>query len=189
MKYILLLILFNIHCSIKPPAITFTQSKTSVEKQIIGEEIYLEKDGWLISSVRTSSSGSDIWRKDGQILSDNNKYQKSLYAILYLSEDLSLLKKKGIVGETRLGIIEMNPLMKKEYMSFTLTEKTKVRKLISIVNKSRKEIYSIRMKKAEQENINPRKLRKLKKQLMLMYFAGSEKNEFVKMENGEWKRK
>jgi hypothetical protein len=31
---------------------------------MIGEGKDLEKDGWIISSIRTSASGSDIWEKE-----------------------------------------------------------------------------------------------------------------------------
>ena len=62
-----LIVLFFVNCfsTLKPPAITFTQSQTAAEKQMIGEDKELEKDGWLISSIKTSSHGSDEWKKEG----------------------------------------------------------------------------------------------------------------------------
>ena len=36
----------NCFLNLKPPPITFTQSQTAAEKQMIGEDKELEKDGW-----------------------------------------------------------------------------------------------------------------------------------------------
>lgn len=56
--------IFLTDCVIKSPLITFTQTQTAAEKQMIGEDRILEKDGWLIASVKNSSAGAEVWKKD-----------------------------------------------------------------------------------------------------------------------------
>ena len=52
------ILLLSSNCTtLRPQAITFTQSQTAAERQMIGEGKDLEKDGWIISSIRTSASG------------------------------------------------------------------------------------------------------------------------------------
>ena len=49
---------------LKPPPITFTQSQTAAERQMIGENKEIESDGWLLSSIKTSAIGPLEWKKD-----------------------------------------------------------------------------------------------------------------------------
>ncbi|HNN80312.1 MAG TPA: hypothetical protein PKL30_15605, partial [Leptospiraceae bacterium] len=68
-----------VNCILTPPPITFTQSQTAAEKQMVGEDKELEKDGWLISSIKTSSSGSDEWKKDS-ILYEESEFKDKDYS-------------------------------------------------------------------------------------------------------------
>ena len=157
-------ILFLTNCtflSLKPPAITFTQSQTSAEKQMIGEDKNLEKDGWIISSIRTSASGSDIWEKEildneipeGEL--DETTYT-ALKRLAYLSKEVRDNKKKDFIGEALDGLVKINPLVnesrfKKEFP----VNKQKIEELLSMVNESRKIIYENKISRLAKENLNP----------------------------------
>ena len=43
----------------KVPPFTITNAQTAAEKQMVGEDRDLEKDGWLVSSIQ-SSSGANV---------------------------------------------------------------------------------------------------------------------------------
>lgn len=191
-------ILFLTNCtflSLKPPAITFTQSQTSAEKQMIGEDKNLEKDGWIISSIRTSASGSDIWEKEildneipeGEL--DETTYT-ALKRLAYLSKEVRDNKKKDFLGEALDGQIKINPLVnesrfKKEFP----VNKQKIEELLSMVNESRKIIYENKISRLAKENLKEQELLKRKQKYLLVYYDMVEDGEYFEVKSGKWGRK
>lgn len=191
-------ILFLTNCtflSLKPPAITFTQSQTSAEKQMIGEDKNLEKDGWIISSIRTSASGSDIWEKEildneipeGEL--DETTYT-ALKRLAYLSKEVRDNKKKDFIGEALDGQIKINPLVnesrfKKEFP----VNKQKIEELLSMVNESRKIIYENKISRLAKENLKEQELLKRKQKYLLVYYDMVEDGEYFEVKSGKWGRK
>jgi len=99
-----------IHCTILLPPITVTGTKTAAERQIIGEQTELEKDVWMISSAKTTSNvdvKQDTKEKTAlKQIQEENSYTYKGFAIMdTFSEELSELKKDGVAGENKSGLL------------------------------------------------------------------------------------
>lgn len=194
----LLLLLASItavHCSLKPPPITFTQSPTAAERQMIGNDKDLEKDGWIISSIRTSASGSDVWEKE--ILEkeipdadlDETTYI-ALRRLAYLSGDVREFKKKDFIGEALDGELKINPLWKESrFQKDFNSAKPKLDELLKQVNESRKIIYDKRVSLLERETLKETELMKRKNNYLLTYYGMVEEGEYFEAKKGKWAKK
>ena len=187
-------VLFNC-TTLRPPAITFTQSQTAAERQMIGENKDLEKDGWIISSIRTSASGSDIWEKeildkeisDGEL--DAVSYT-ALKRIAYLAKDVRDYKKKDFIGEALDGQVRINPFLNESRFKKQFPEsKTKIDELLKMVNESRKIIYENKIQRLTNANLKEQELLKKKEILLLTYYQTVEDGEYYEAKRGKWGRK
>jgi len=190
------ILLHSLNCTtLRPPAITFTQSQTSAEKQMIGEGKDLEKDGWIISSIRTSASGSDIWEKEildkeipeGEL--DETTYT-ALKRLAYLAKDLRDYKKKDFVGEAIDGQVKINPLINESRFKKQFPEnRQKIEDLLKMVNESRKVIYENKITKLSEQNLKEQELLKRKENYLLVYYQTVEDGEYYEVKRGKWGRK
>ncbi len=190
------ILLLSSNCTtLRPPAITFTQSQTAAERQMIGEGKDLEKDGWIISSIRTSASGSDIWEKEildkeipeGEL--DEATYT-ALKRIAYLSKDVRNFKKKDFIGEALDGQIKINPLVNESRFKKEFPEnKSKIEELLKLVNESRKIIYENKLQRLSNANLKEQELLKKKDTLLLTYYQTVEDGEYYEAKRGKWGRK
>lgn len=190
------LVIFLFNCTtLRPPAITFTQSQTAAERQMIGENKDLEQDGWIISSIRTSASGSDIWEKEvldkeiqeGEL--DETTFT-ALKILAYLAKDVRDFKKKDFIGEALDGQVKINPLLNESRFKNQFTaSKQKIEELLSMVNKSRNIVYEQRIKKLSSENLKEQELAKKKLAYLLTYYQEVEDGEYYEIKNGKWGRK
>lgn len=105
-------------CSIVIPPVTLTGNKTAIEKQIIGEKNELEKDVWMVSSARTTTTvatneqESDQQKEDKAIQNKHaKKAQEYMFTALNIletfSKDLSELKADEVVGEGSDGYLKI----------------------------------------------------------------------------------
>ena len=181
--------------TLRPPAITFTQSQTAAERQMIGEGKDLEKDGWIISSIRTSASGSDIWEKEildkeipeGEL--DEVSYT-ALKRLAYLAKDVRDFKKKDFIGEAQDGLIKINPLLNESRFKKEFPEnKSKIEELLKLVNESRKIIYENKLQRLSNANLKEQELLKKKDTLLLTYYQTVEDGEYYEAKRGKWGRK
>lgn len=119
--------------SVVPPSLNLTSEKTVVERQIIGDYMELEKDAWVISSVKTSHSS-------GRTKSDMTGDQELLKAEKtrsFHAERLALYKSEGAAGEGNDGFTayvqsekyETDPAQKKILIA-VLDEENMARKII-----------------------------------------------------------
>lgn len=190
------ILLLSSNCTtLRPPAITFTQSQTAAERQMIGEGKDLEKDGWIISSIRTSASGSDIWEKEildkeipeGEL--DEVSYT-ALKRLAYLAKDVRDFKKKDFIGEAQDGLIKINPLLNESRLKKEFPEnKPKIEELLKLVNESRKIIYENKLQRLSSANLKEQELIKKKDALLLTYFQTVEDGEYYEAKRGKWGRK
>ncbi|MBK8397286.1 MAG: DUF1318 domain-containing protein [Leptospiraceae bacterium] len=189
-------IIFILNCTtLRPPSITITQSQTSAEKQMIGEDKELEKDGWIISSIRTSSSGSDIWEKEildkeipeGEL--DETTYV-ALKRLAYLAKEVRDYKKKDFIGEALDGQIKINPLVNESrYKKEFPQNKQKIDELIRMVNESRNVIYENKISKLSTEKLKEAELNKRKQNYLLVYYDTVEDGEYYEIKPNKWGRK
>ncbi len=182
-------------CTFTLPSLTMTLTPTSSQRQMVGESRELEKDGWVISSVRTSATGSSIWEKevlDSEIPErelDDETYL-SLRTLAYFSRELREYKKKGFVGEGQNGEAKVNPLMKETlYAKEFPKSKSRVEDFLKILNASRKTVYGKRLNLLSKEKLNEAEMNKKKSQLILAYFNLVEEGEYFESRIGKWSRK
>jgi len=187
----------NCFLNLKPPPITFTQAQTAAEKQMIGEDKELEKDGWLISSIKTSSSGSDEWKKDTLLYEESGFKDKDYYTLLsiitYLAPEVKLYKSKGLLGEGLNGLLQKpNIVLSKTVLEeYSSTEKkTRIEEVTKLTNDSRVRIYETRIlselnsEKSKSEDIN-----KLKERIILTNYNNAESGEYLEVTKGKWAKK
>lgn len=195
LKYISIIALIFNCTTLRPPAITFTQSQTAAERQMIGDGKDLEKDGWIISSIRTSASGSDVWEKEilDKDIPDSDLDEVSYTALkrlAYLSKDIRDFKKKDFIGETLEGQIKINPLLNESRFKKQFPEsKKQIEELIQMVNESRKIIYENKIQKLSSANLKEQDLIKKKEALLLTYYQLVEDGEYYEAKRGKWGRK
>jgi len=183
-SYFILVFILN-QCSLKAPAITFTQTQTASEKQVIGEDKEIEKDGWLISSIKSSSSGSDLWQKDDSTDSVSDKELIiQLKKLAYLSPEIAQWKDKGMIGESYDGTLKKNPKVPISPASNT----SRIEELINLVNQTRARVLESKLAKEKLADPNV-DLVKLKKNLTLVYYQNVEPGQYFESSKSVWEKK
>ncbi|PJE01486.1 MAG: DUF1318 domain-containing protein [Leptospira sp.] len=183
-SYFILVFILN-QCSLKAPAITFTQTQTASEKQMIGEDKEIEKDGWLISSIKSSSSGSDLWQKDDSTDSVSDKELIiQLKKLAYLSPEISEWKDKGMIGESYDGTLKKNPKVPISPASNT----SRIEELINLVNQTRARVLESKLAKEKLADPNV-DLVELKKNLTLVHYQNVEPGQYFESSKSVWEKK
>lgn len=119
--------------SVVPPSLNLTSEKTVVERQIIGDYMELEKDAWVISSVKTSHS-SGRTKSD---MTGDPELLKAEKTRSFHAERLASYKSEGAAGEGSDGLAaymqsekyESDPAQKKILLA-VLDEENMARKII-----------------------------------------------------------
>jgi len=141
---------FGCFSLLKPPPITFTQSQTAAERQMIGENKEIESDGWLLSSIKTSAIGPVEWKKDKLEefkSSEQTEDFKVLYKIiLHTTPEIKKLKTLKYIGENLQGYLSIiedkrDPSFDKIYPS--QNDKKRIRELIALVNETRNKLFNL----------------------------------------------
>jgi hypothetical protein len=196
MKLFIFVLLLMLNCITLPQfKITFTQTPTAAEKQMIGEDRNIEKDGWIISSIKTSASGADVWKKEVLEVGipdadlDEDTFI-SLRRISYLSGEIREFKKKGFIGEAGDGKIKINPNIKETLDRDDFPkQKDRIETIISMVNESRAVVLKKRLYVLSLENLKEAELAKRKNDLLLTYYQMTEAGEYFENPSGKWNRK
>jgi hypothetical protein len=134
------LIILSFDCVLKAPNITFTQSQTSLEKQMFGEEKEIEKDGWMVTSVKSSNLTTSSWKKKYLSSTDPDVIPLLQSHALNLAS-LKKYKEKGYIGESMGGKIALNPNPPDSSSVLSLQEKQDLSKKIENINEIRNKIY------------------------------------------------
>jgi uncharacterized protein YdbL (DUF1318 family) len=207
MKTVLTVIPFVIiDClTVMVPPVSVTGTKTATEKQIIGEQTELEKDVWMISSAKTTS-GIDVKPETKQktvkqeIQEENAQTYKGFAIMDTFAPELTELKKDGVVGENKNGLL--SNLLNEEDVEITRelkdkykpdSENTSYKVLVETVrqiNQARYYIvegYILNQKRIYPE-FNPDKKELLKNQKS-KYQSMANKGEYIQQETGEWIKK
>ncbi len=179
--------IFLTNCVIKSPLITFTQTQTAAEKQMIGEDRILEKDGWLISSVKNSSAGAEVWKKDfsgeNYALGDKNILM-SLKALAYLAPEIRTWKEEGFLAEGLDGKLRINPAASEAGIRNELSKtdvKSRLESLISLTNEHRNKVVFSRFENDSSKEKS--------EHLKLTWYRLVEKGEYYEKSPGKWIRK
>ncbi|MBM9579807.1 DUF1318 domain-containing protein [Leptospira sp. 201903070] len=178
-------------CIIKSPLITFTQTQTSSEKQMIGEDRILEKDGWLISSIKTSSAGSEVWKKDysGDAYAQGDKnILMSLRALAYLAPEIKTWKEEGFLAEGRDGKLRINPSAAEAGIKNELSKKeikSRIDSLISLANEHRNKVISAKID-GKTKTDSKESFANLRIHLEQTWYRLVEKGEYYEKSPGKW---
>ena len=188
--------IFILHnCVIRLPAITFTQSGTAAEKQMIGEEKSIEKDGWILSSIRTSALGSEVWKRenlnsDVSIDHSDEEFLLHIKRLAYLQGDIKQFKQKSFVAESLSGKIVINPVLNQTKYKMEYDDiKNRIEEVLKLTNESREILYKKKEKIFEQEEKNPSRLKILKNKYLLLYYNLTEDGEYYEESKNKWIKK
>lgn len=179
--------------------ITFTQTQTASEKQMLGEDRNLEKDGWLIASIKTSSSGSEIWERDlvREEFSDPN--DRALYIALrtlaYLARETKEYSASGLLAEGLDGKLRINPKTKEAGAEKALSKpelKNRLDELLKITNDSRDLIVQGKLRKAATlpgKPMTEKEKTELRQSILLSWYRSVDPGEYYESSPGVWKKK
>lgn len=193
--FLILYITFFESCTVRLPAITFTQSGTAAEKQMIGNDKEIEKDGWILSSVKTSALGSEIWKRENlnnEIYLPENDEEVILHLkrIAYLAPEIKLYKNKSFVGESLDGKVKVNPnLNLTKYSSEYPDVKARVEEIIRLTNESRSFLYSKKSERIDLEFKDPKKANTEKNKILFIYYNLVEDGEYYEISKNKWVKK
>lgn len=144
------LLILNCFSLLKPPPITFTQTQTAAERQMVGEIKEFDSDGWLLSSIKTSAIGPVEWKKEKMEdlgLGDKLEEFKILSKILvHTTPEIKRLKGLKYIGENLQGNLSI--LEEKRDKSFDniypkLEDKKRVKELVLLVNETRNKFFEL----------------------------------------------
>lgn len=188
-----------VYCPIKAPPITFTQTQTAAEKQMLGEDRNLEKDGWLIASIKTSSSGSEIWERDlikeeFGTTSDNQFYM-ALRILAYLARELREYRSLGILAEGLDGKVRWNPKIREagvEKISKDQKQKSRIDDLIKLTNENREIVIKEKLKKTfadPNRSLSEKEKASIKESVQTTWLRSVDIGEYYEASLGNWKKK
>ena len=144
---------------------------------MIGEDVEIEKDGWLISSIKSSSVGSETSAL-GAIQSEKDPELLGAYkTLLYFSTSIRREKREGRIAEGLDGLLHS----RNSIPGFTKLESDKsseIDSLVKICNESREVLY--RKKSQSQEN---------KDEVKLFYYHKANSGEIIEVQKGKWELK
>jgi hypothetical protein len=168
-------------CTIAPPEINMTGEKTVIERQIVGDYRELEKDAWIISSVRTN-----VQKKKGEQKAVDEVFFKAMRAREEVSGKLRGYKDEGALGEGNDGYIKLMSLPKYESDQKL---KEMLTKTADAENSARKTIFERTavksgIKAPKKSDIEPVGIRFADEQRAL-----AKKNDWVQEKSGKWDRK
>ena len=190
--FLFLIITLHACLSLEVP-ITFTQTQTAAERQMIGNDKQLEKNGWLISSIKTSSSGLQDWKKESLDSLGEGESQEEFLLILrslaYLAPEIQKYKQTGIIGESLSGNLAKNPLYQAREQD-SAQYLARLDKVLSLCNEYRQKIYQKRINNTSKDKIYPPgALAKLKEEIKLSYHQNTSSGEYYEVEKDKWVRK
>jgi hypothetical protein len=193
--FLLYFCLFLTYCTVRLPAITFTQSGTAAEKQMIGTDKEIEKDGWILSSVKTSALGSEIWKReyltnDVYLPEKDEEVLLHLKRMAYFAPEIKLYKTKGYIGEALDGKLKINPLLKTtKYARDFEDVKSRVEEFLKLTNESRAFLFAKKVQRIEKELKDDQKSKTEKKKVQFTYYNLVEDGEYYEISSNKWIKK
>ncbi|PJZ85311.1 DUF1318 domain-containing protein [Leptospira harrisiae] len=176
--------------NLKVPPITITNAQTAAEKQMVGEDRELEKDGWMIASIQSSSNGrSNREKLAAEDLDPEIKAHR--VRLNYLTPELKRYKMHGIVGETPSGLVKLNPLAigLPSYSQYEIPAKRKrVEDVILFLNESRKVIWEKEVFTQKKKGKKDDELVQFKQSLIDEYYQSVSAGEYYETTSGRWEK-
>ena len=168
--------------TVVPPDIAITGEKTAIERQIVGEYRELEKDAWVISTVKTpvygvraSSAGET---GDGELMA-------ALRLREYHDGKIRKYKDEGVLGETSTGLASYREAARYERDP---EEKKKLLAVIEEENRARRIIFT---RSAAQTGIEPveEDILRAGRSFAMEQARTARRGDWLQNRNGAWSRK
>jgi uncharacterized protein YdbL (DUF1318 family) len=168
--------------TVTPPDIHLTGERTAIEKQIVGEYSELEKNAWVVSSVKTSIHRSEPVQSasggDPEIL-------KAMRVRDYQTELIRSYKDRGILGESYKGYI----MQRKRPEKATPAERERIQSLIKSENRARKTIFSHALGQALERKPTPEELEEYGRLFGREQLTRASEGDWFYTEEGRWLQK
>jgi hypothetical protein len=170
-------------CLITTPAVMLTGEKSSVESQIVGEYKELEKDAWVISSVKTNvQKGLSAPVAEGS----DEELIEAIRIREFHENKIRGYKDEGVIGEKNDGFVQYREAHKYERDSES-------KKILSVVieeeNKARRTIFTRSLVKSGIEKPGEDEIAAFGRMFAEEQRAAAVKNDWIQEKSGVWVRK
>jgi len=124
--------------SIDIPPITLTPARTAEERQLIGENREIEKDGWLVASNLSKSRTSSDYAGENE---EKKRLRREEGVLIFFKQNLEEFKSLEILGESTDGFLYIVPAHLRTKKIRNNDEEYRALKAMEMINRSRKWIY------------------------------------------------
>ncbi|MBP7584607.1 MAG: DUF1318 domain-containing protein [Spirochaetes bacterium] len=165
-------------CWIAPPEISLTGQKTVIERQIVGDYRELEKDAWVVSSVKTNMAGTKGSRDDEIFAAFRKRAELKDAVRRYMDE--------GAVGETNLGLLGYvgTPAYERD-----ANQKKALMAVMGQENGARKTIFRRTLVKTGIASPSEEQVTSLGRRFAEEQRAFAKVNDWIQGNDGKWSRK
>ncbi len=168
---------------ISPPDIHLTGEKTVIERQIVGDYRELERDAWIVSSVKTDVARS---RGPAVVMGGDEALLRAVKIREFNEEKIRTYKDDGAVGEANSGMAVYMP--QKKYDSDAAL-KTALLRVLEDENAARKTIFERSVARAGSGEPAPRDVVTFGAAFAEEQAALAKRNDWVQDMTGKWVRK
>lgn len=168
--------------TVVPPDIHLTGERTAIEKQIVGEYSELEKNTWVVSSVKTSIHRTEPVQSAA---SADLEILKAMRVRDYQRELIRTYKDRGILGESYTGYI----IQHKKPEDATPAERERIQSLIQNENSARKIIFSHALSQALEREPTSEELKEYSQLFGQEQLTRASEGDWFYTEEGRWLQK
>ncbi len=165
-------------CWIAPPDIHLTGQKTVIERQIVGDYREIEKDAWVVASVKTGIAPGTQVRDDEMF--------KAFMAREKLAPEIRRMKDEGAIGEANTGYLAYvgTPAYESD-----ANRKKALHSIVTKENDARKTIFTRSLIKSGVANPTAEQVAALGKKFAEEQCAFAKVNDWIQEAGGRWVRK
>ncbi len=171
-------------CVISSPKITLTGDKTAIERQIVGDYRELEKDSWVISSVKTTVQRSGGGA--GTAVAGDREIFAAMKIREFHRDKVRKYKDRGLLGEANSGYVLY---IKSDQVEKDKKEKDLVLMIVENENSARKQIFTRTLFKSKNKQPSDDEILSFGKVFAQEQRALSQKNDMMQDETGRWVKK
>jgi len=167
------------------PPITLTPARTAAERQLIGENREIEKDGWLVASAQNSAI-PETQTETGATVAEARRLYRELSVLDFYTEPMRDYMSSGILGENREGKLELLPESFWLNVRRSSQDSINAAKVASEINRSRAWIFSY-FQNLESKNTKPDP-ESVERRYKKSYRDRARIGEWIQEDSGRWIR-
>jgi hypothetical protein len=168
---------------ISPPGIHITGEKTVIERQIVGDYRELERDAWVVSSVKTDVARS---RGPAVVMGGDEALLRAVKIREFNEEKIREYKDNGAVGEANTGLAVYIPQQRYESDAAL---KAALLRVLEDENAARRIIFERSVARAAPGTPSPRDIESFGAAFAEEQAALAGKNDWIQDKTGRWIRK